>query len=113
MKASASSSTTSVNTSAEVFAFRKQFPIFDNKIHLANNSKGALSQAVILAHQEYLESWKRDGAPWHTWVGKQESLRASFAEMIGAKPNEMAVCPSGSAARYSIAWCLDWHGRRA
>src|SRR5437879_1679753 len=111
MKATASS--TSVNTPAEVFAFRKQFPIFENKIHLANNSKGALSQAVILAHQEYLESWKRDGAPWHTWVGKQESLRASFAEMIGAKPHEIAVCPSVSVALYSIASCLDWRERPA
>ena len=111
MKATASS--TSVNTPAEVFAFRKQFPIFENKIHLANNSKGALSQAVILAHQEYLESWKRDGAPWHTWVGKQESLRASFAEMIGAKPHEIAACPSVSVALYSIASCLDWRERPA
>ena len=113
MKATASSSTTSVNTSAEVFAFRKQFPIFENKIHLASNSKGALSQAVILAHQEYLESWKRDGAPWHTWVGRHESLRASFAEMIGAKLHEVAVCPSVSVALYSIASCLDWRERPA
>jgi kynureninase len=113
MKATASSSNTSLNTPAEVFAFRKQFPIFQNKIHLANNSKGALSQAVIRAHEEYLESWKTGGAPWHAWVGKQEKLRASFAEMIGAKVHEVAVCPSVSVALYSIASCLDWRARPA
>jgi len=109
MKATA----TSLNTPAEVFAFRKEFPIFENKIHLANNSKGALSQAVIRAHEEYLESWKTGGAPWHVWIGKQESLRASFAEMIGARLHEVAVCPSVSVALYSIASCLDWHERPA
>jgi selenocysteine lyase/cysteine desulfurase len=110
MRATASSS---LNPPAEVFAFRKQFPIFQNKIHLANNSKGALSQAVIRAHEEYLESWKTGGAPWHSWVGKQERLRGSFAEMIGAKVHEIAVCPSVSVALYSIASCLDWHERPA
>ena len=78
-------STASLKTPAQVFAFRKEFPIFESKIHLANNSKGALSQTVIRAHEEYLESWKTGGAPWHTWIEKQEKLRASFAEMIGAK----------------------------
>ncbi len=112
MKATASSSTTG-NAPAEVLAFRKQFPIFESKIHLANNSKGALSQAAILAHEEYLESWKTGGAPWHAWVGKQEELRASFAEMIGAKLHEVAVCPSVSVALYSVASCLNWHERPA
>src|SRR5260370_16901831 len=110
MKATASSSTTG-NAPAEVLAFRKQFPIFESKIHLANNSKGALSQAAILAHEEYLESWKTGGAPWHAWVGKQEELRASFAEMIGAKLHEVAVCPSGSVALYSFASCFNWISR--
>jgi kynureninase len=106
-------STLSVPTAAEVLAFRREFPIFETKIHLANNSKGALSNAVIRAHEEYLETWKTGGAPWHTWVGKHEELRASFAEMIGAKVHEIAVCPSVSVALSSIASCLNWRQRSA
>jgi|SRR5579871_1445973 len=106
-------SSSSVAAPAEVLAFRREFPIFETKIHLANNSKGALSNAVIRAHEEYLETWKTGGAPWHTWVGKHEELRAAFAQMIGAKVREIAVCPSVSVALASIASCLTWRQRPA
>jgi hypothetical protein len=69
----------------EVLAFRAQFPIFEHKTHLASNSKGALSLPAIAAHEEYLTSWRELGAPWDIWVGKHEQLRASFAELIGAR----------------------------
>ena len=108
-----STSNASLHTPAEVLAFRRDFPIFENKIHLANNSKGALSNAVIRAHAEYLDSWRTGGAPWHTWVGKHEELRASFAEMIGAGAHEVAICPSVSVALGSIASCLNWQQRSA
>ena len=108
-----SASNASLHTPAEVLAFRRDFPIFENKIHLANNSKGALSNAVIRAHAEYLDSWRTGGAPWHTWVGKHEELRASFAEMIGAGAHEVAICPSVSVALGSIASCLNWQQRSA
>ena len=100
-------------TTPEVLEFRKQFPIFESKIHLASNSKGALSHAVMRAHQEYLDTWIRGGAPWGIWVQKHEELRASFASMIGAQPHEVAVCPSVSVALGAIASCLDWRDRSA
>jgi selenocysteine lyase/cysteine desulfurase len=95
----------------EVLAFRARFPIFERKVHLANNSKGALSDAAIAAHQEYLDSWRELGAPWHLWIGKHEELRAAFAGLIGAKPSEVAVCPSVSVALAAIASALDWRDR--
>lgn len=97
--------------SAEVVAFRGQFPIFEHKTHLASNSKGALSQAAIAAQEEYQASWRELGAPWDVWVGKHEQLRVSFAEMIGASAHEVAVCPSLSAAFGAIASALDWRER--
>jgi kynureninase len=105
------SSVATVRTPPEVLAFRREFPIFERKVHLANNSKGALSHAVIRAHQEYLDSWRDEGAPWHLWVERQELLRASFADMIGARPHEIAVCPTATVALAAIASSLDWHGR--
>lgn len=95
----------------EVQSFREQFPIFETKIHLANNSKGALGQAAIAAHEEYLASWRELGAPWDVWVGKHEQLRASFAALIGAQPSEIAVCSSVSTALAAIASSVDWRER--
>ena len=105
--------TSASETPCEVLNFRKQFPIFETKVHLANNSKGALSRAAMAAHQEYMDSWLHDGAPWHVWVRKQEQLRAAFANLIDARPHEVAVCPSVSVALGSIASCFDWRQRRA
>lgn len=97
----------------EVLEFRKQFPIFENKIHLANNSKGALSRSVIAAHQEYMDSWRRDGAPWGLWVGKHEALRAAFARLIGAHTHEVAVCPSATLGLATVASSFDYKDRPA
>jgi len=106
-------STTGVQMPAEVLKFRRQFPIFERKVHLCSNSKGALSEGVMRAHQEYLDSWNTDGAPWHIWVRKHEELRATFASLIGASPHEVALCPSVSVALGSVASCLDWRQRPA
>jgi kynureninase len=113
MKAAANAFAAEDRVPVEVLAFRKQFPIFETKIHLASNSKGALSEAVIHAHEEYLQTWNTRGAPWHLWIAKHEELRASFADMIGAKPREVAICPSVSVALGSIASCLFWRDRTA
>ena len=97
----------------EVLDFRKQFPIFETKVHLANNSKGALGRSVMAAHQEYLDSWLHEGAPWGLWVGKHEELRAAFARLIGAHTHEVAVCPSATLALATVATCFDWRKRPA
>lgn len=97
----------------EVIAFRRQFPIFKTKIHLANNSKGALSHQVMAAHQEYLTSWLEKGAPWGLWVEKHEALRAAFARLIGAGVHEVAICPSATVGLASVASCFDWRKRTA
>lgn len=101
----------SVTVPEEVLRFRARFPIFERTVHLASNSKGALSDVAIAAHQEYLDTWRSLGAPWDVWVGKHEELRASFAGLIGARPHEIAICPSVSVALASIASALDWRGR--
>lgn len=95
----------------EVLQFRAEFPIFEHRTHLASNSKGALSLSVIAAHEEYLRSWRELGAPWDLWVQQHEALKARFAELIGARPHEIAVCPSLSVAFGAIASGLDWGQR--
>jgi selenocysteine lyase/cysteine desulfurase len=98
-------------TPDEVLRFRARFPIFESKVHLATNSKGALADSVMAAHDEYLASWRERGAPWGEWVVKHEELRAEFAETIGASLHEVAVCPSASVALGAVVSALDWTER--
>jgi kynureninase len=105
--------TNGLQTPAEVLTFRKQFPIFETQVHLANNSKGALSHSVMAAHQEYLDTWLHQGAPWGIWVGKHEALRAAFAKLIGAGIHEVAVCPSATLGLATVASCFDYKKRPA
>jgi kynureninase len=99
------------STPAEVLEFRRRFPIFEKKVHLATNSKGALSHEVIAAHEEYLASWRDHGSPWDEWIGRHEQLRASFAELINARPSEIALCFAASQALGVLSSCLDFGSR--
>jgi selenocysteine lyase/cysteine desulfurase len=94
-----------------VEAFRKQFPIFDQKIYLSSCSQGALSIPVEASLQEFVESWHTHGNPWETWVSRMEELRAEFARLINAAPDEVAVTFSVSTALNSLASALDYRER--
>lgn len=101
-----------MQTPAEVLAFRRLFPGLSDKVHLASNAKGALSEQVIEAHAAYMDSWREHGAPWHEWIGKYEQLRDCFAGMIGAERHEVALCASATAAIASVASAIDWTNGR-
>src|ERR1700716_3714292 len=92
-------------------AFRKRFPIFDQKIYLSSCSQGALSRPVEAAIQEFLESWHSHGNPWEIWVGRMEELRVEFARLINAEPAEVAVTFSVSSALNSLASALRYKER--
>jgi selenocysteine lyase/cysteine desulfurase len=94
-----------------VTAFRKQFPIFENKVYLSSCSQGALSRPVEDAMQEFLESWHTYGNPWEIWVGRMEELRVEFARLINAEPAEVAVTFSVSSALNSLASALTYKER--
>jgi selenocysteine lyase/cysteine desulfurase len=94
-----------------VEAFRKQFPIFDQKIYLSSCSQGALSRPVETAVREFLESWHTHGNPWEIWVARMEELRRAFARLINADPGEVAVTSSVSSALNSLASALNYKER--
>ncbi len=104
---------TVVTAPQEVLTFRKEFPILAHKVHLANNSRSALSRDGMKSVQEYMDAWDQEGAPWAKWAAKHEELRASFADMIGAKMSEIAIVPSVTAAMGGLASCFDWRDRPA
>lgn len=99
-------------TAQSLDAFRARFPLAAEKTYLNNCSQGVLSRDVDEAFRAYLQSWHAHGSPWDAWVGVVEQLRASFARMIGAEPDEVAVMPSASAGINAIASALTFDGPR-
>ena len=82
---------------------RHRFPIFQQRVYINSCSQGALSDAVRASYEQYLNDWDEKGAPWEYWVERQEAARASFADLINAAPDEVAVTTSLSAGVASLA----------
>src|SRR5215217_1166436 len=91
---------------------RHRFPIFRKRVYINSCSQGALSDAVRDAYERYLEDWDERGAPWEYWVEQSERARASFARLINANSDEVAVTTSLSAGLSALASGLRYVPRR-
>ncbi len=93
--------------------WRDEFPIFARKRYLNTCSLGALARRVRAAQNRFLDEWEDAGATaWYTtWMGALDGLRARFAQVIGARKEEVALAPSVSVALSSIASSLDYRRR--
>ena len=91
---------------------RKYFPIFAKKAYINSCSQGALSYQVKNAYRQFMNDWQELGSPWELWVTKSEGVRAQFAALINAAPDEVAVVTSASAGVNALASALDFSGQR-
>ena len=82
------------------------------QIYLNSCSQGPLSDAVRSGFDEYLASWDAHGSPWDIWIERYETARKTFAEFLGARPDEVAILPSASAGINSIASALTFQERK-
>jgi selenocysteine lyase/cysteine desulfurase len=90
---------------------RHRFPIFERRLYVNSCSQGALSDAVRAAYEQYLADWDEKGAPWEYWVERGEAARATFARLVGAAPDEVAVTTSLSAGVSALASGLRYARR--
>jgi len=94
--------------------YRSEFPLVERRTYLISASLGPLSLRARAAAEEHLDLWGRLG-PEELWfdhaMPKLQGLRESFARLIGAAPDEIAIVPSVSAGLSSIATCLDLAAR--
>jgi selenocysteine lyase/cysteine desulfurase len=84
-------------------AIRHRFPLLERQIYLNSCSQGVLSDAVRGAYADYLRDWDEKGAPWEYWMERTEAARSSFAALVGAHNDEVAVTASVSAGVNAIA----------
>jgi selenocysteine lyase/cysteine desulfurase len=84
-------------------AIRHRFPLLEHKVYLNSCSQGVLSDAVREAYAQYLLDWDERGAPWEYWMERTELARASFAGLIAAGNDEIAVTASVSAGVNAVA----------
>jgi selenocysteine lyase/cysteine desulfurase len=91
---------------------RSHFPIFEKKVYLNSCSYGALSVEVRDAYSRYLADWNEHGSAWDRWVELYESARQSFARLINADPEEIAMTFCASDGVNAIASALDYSGPR-
>jgi selenocysteine lyase/cysteine desulfurase len=91
---------------------RERFPIFRSSVYLNSCAQGALSDSVRAAYSSYLDDWDRRGSPWEYWVERMEAARSSFAGLIGAGGDEVAVTTSVSAGVSALASAFRVDSRR-
>jgi selenocysteine lyase/cysteine desulfurase len=97
--------------SASVAACRSRFPIFERLVYVNSCSQGALSDAVRAAYEDYLDGWDDRGAPWDYWVERAEAARRTFARLVSAEPDDVAVTTSLSAGVSAFASAIDFRAR--
>ena len=90
---------------------RHRFPILERLVYVNSCSQGALSDAVRDAYRNYLDDWEEKGAPWEYWVEREDAARATFARLVNADPDEVAVVASLSAGVSALASGLRYARR--
>src|SRR6266516_3079186 len=93
--------------------YRSEFPIFRDRIYLNTCSLGALGERARNKVVEFLDLWQARGASaWYdVWWAALSELRARYARVIGAAPEEIALAPSISVALSAVAESLDYARR--
>src|SRR5881396_1383031 len=93
--------------------YRSEFPIFRDAVYLNTCSLGALGERTRRRIVEFIDLWQARGASaWYdVWWAALSELRARYARVVGASPEEIALAPSVSVAVSAVAESLDYARR--
>jgi len=106
--------TSSSSTKEHALAhYRAEFPIFAEKIYLNSCSLGALSTRVEHRVADFHSIWHARGASaWYdVWWEALGDLRDGYAQVIAARPSEIALHASVSTATAVLASVIDYGNR--
>jgi kynureninase len=103
----------SVAQAHQLAHYRSEFPIFQRQIYLNSCSLGALSRQSRKRVEELLDLWETRGASaWYdVWWKSLVDVRQGYADVVGARPGEIALHASVSTATAVLASALDYTRR--
>ncbi len=88
---------------------RQEFPVIENRIFFDHAKVSPLPKRVREAVKAFVEDTSAFGtAHYADWMGKVESVRASFAKLINASPDEVAFVKNTSEGISIVANGIDW-----
>jgi kynureninase len=97
-------------------AYRDEFPVVGRKAYLISASLGPVSLRAKDYLSEYVDAWESKGAPDHVWFEdifpRMGELKRTFAGLVGADPDELAITVNVSLALSAVMSCIDWSRRR-
>ncbi|HKL27985.1 MAG TPA: aminotransferase class V-fold PLP-dependent enzyme [Natrialbaceae archaeon] len=98
---------------SDVEDWRAEIPAVaeEGLIHLNNCSAGPVPQRGLDARRECERVWIEEPNPWGTWLAKVEAAKDNFADIIGARPEEIAVCSGATDALARLASAFDYEDR--
>ncbi len=98
---------------SELELWRDEFPILQSRTYLNSCSLGPLSRRSMGYLGEYQALWNSLGASaWYElWLGRLAELRGKVAELLHARPAEIGLLPSVSAALSSLSSAVDYSRR--
>src|SRR5438874_1518495 len=100
----------------DVEAYRAEFPVLEKKAYLISASLGPVSTRASRYLQEYMDVWATEGAPDPVWMEhifpQMGRVKDTFAALIGATREELAITVNVSLALANIMSCIDFGKRR-
>ncbi|MEM1048526.1 MAG: aminotransferase class V-fold PLP-dependent enzyme [Pseudomonadota bacterium] len=88
--------------------FRSAFPALNGRTYLNTAGGAPLSRAASAAGALYYEEMLADGdAQWPDWLARADAVRAKFADLVNALPDDIAFLSSASAAMNAVTGYLD------
>src|SRR5205809_101702 len=93
--------------------YRSEFPIFRETVYLNTCSLGALGERARRRIAQFVDVWQaRGAAAWYdVWWAALGELRARYARIVGASPEEIALARSGAVPLSAVAEALDYRRR--
>lgn len=93
--------------------WRSRFPEIANtdRIHLNNGSAAPVPERGLEAAARYTDVWLEDVDPWDGWMSAVDDAVETFAELINADLDEVAVMTSATQAMAGVASAFDYENR--
>jgi len=100
----------------DVERYRAEFPVLEKKAYLISASLGPVSTRAKRYLDEYVDVWATEGAPDPVWMEhifpQMGRLKDTFAALVGATREELAITVNVSLALAAIMSCIDFGKRR-